>query len=80
MKVAPQTEELIPALTRALKDEAGGVRFLAATALGDIGPKARASVPALMEFLKEEDGEMRQAVVRALKKIDPEAARKAGPP
>jgi hypothetical protein len=70
-------EKVIEVLIQVLKGNDGAEHFLAAAALGEIGPDARAAVPALIDLLGTWDD---QTVAKALKRIDPTAARAAGVP
>jgi hypothetical protein len=70
--------QVVPALTRALKDENAFVRRDAAAALARLGPEASAAVPALLALKRDRERSVRKAVAAALKEIDPAAAAQAG--
>src|SRR5262249_25450076 len=74
-KVDGQLDVPITVLTQLWDDNEYG--WMAAEALGNIGPGARAAVPQLLQALNGDPSTGRSAG-RALKKIDPEAAGKAG--
>jgi HEAT repeat protein len=57
---ADEYRSAVPALTEALKDPDGYVRFRSAVALMHVGPEARAALPALSAMLKDEWGTNRQ--------------------
>jgi HEAT repeat protein len=64
----------LPTLTGLLKDKDQRVRWLAAWAVGEIGPESKAAVSALIELLKAKDASsLRLCVVQTLGKIGPEA-------
>jgi HEAT repeat protein len=65
--------EVVPGLTRALKDSDSRVRAEAAEDLGQIGPDARDAVPHLREALNDPDAHVRVFAVEALARIDPES-------
>jgi HEAT repeat protein len=48
--------------------------YMAARALGRIGPPAREAVPDLRDLLSAEDPHLRATAAEALKRIDPKAA------
>jgi HEAT repeat protein len=58
-----------------LKDKDWNVRFWAAEALGDIGPKAEKAVPALIQAFNDKESMVRQYAAIALGKIGPKAAK-----
>jgi HEAT repeat protein len=64
----------VPALTRALDDADGTIRFFAAVNLAKIGPEAWESLPALVPLLQDPDAHVRDAAALALEKIAPEGA------
>lgn len=59
----------MPALLDCLKDRDRGIRYLAAEALGDIGPPAREAAPALIRLLKDRENAVRTSAETALLKI-----------
>jgi HEAT repeat protein len=67
---------VIPALTKALADDNELICWMAADALGQIGPEAREAVPALRRALQRDFriSLVRTGVILALKRIDPQAA------
>jgi HEAT repeat protein len=52
-ELAPQSPPAVQALCEALRDSDDRVRFMAAAALGRIGPAAEAAIPALLETLDD---------------------------
>jgi Family of unknown function (DUF6308)/HEAT repeats len=70
----------VKALSAKLKDADFAVRWRAARALGESGPKAKEAGPALLRVLKDkgEDSLVRSWASHALKAVDPKAAAKAG--
>jgi HEAT repeat protein len=70
--IGPEAKEAVPALIAALKDQDAGVRWEAATALGEIGLEAKEAVPALIAALKDQNELVRWYAARALKTIKPE--------
>ncbi|MGE5358701.1 MAG: PQQ-binding-like beta-propeller repeat protein [Bacteroidales bacterium] len=73
--LAPDTEGIQSALTRALRDEDSTVAGDAARALGALGKKASPSVGALVNTLSHEDPYVRVYAAEALASIGPGAAR-----
>jgi HEAT repeat protein len=74
-KVRPtNTETVIPALTRLLKDGDLNLELAAVNALCAYGPGARAALPALTEAVRAPEPEMRLAVMRALECIGSDEA------
>jgi HEAT repeat protein len=63
--------KVVPALTEALKDEDGDVRWSAAIGLGYFGEKATDAVPALQAAQGDRDARVREAAGVALSRIDP---------
>ena len=59
----------IPLLTALLKDQQWEVRWVAAEALGKVGPEAKAAIPALTELLKYGHEQVRQAASDSLERI-----------
>jgi HEAT repeat protein len=73
------TQQVVAALTTALKDEDAFVRRDAAHALGKFGPDAADATPVLTAAaLRDHNAHVRKAASDAVKKIDPAAAKKAG--
>ncbi len=71
-------DQVVAALTGALRDEDAFVRRDAAQALARIGPDARDAAPALTTAaLKDRNLHVRKAAAQALKQIDPDAAARA---
>jgi hypothetical protein len=68
----------VPVLAESLSNTNEGIRFYAASGLGDFGAEAREAVPALVGLLHDPDLFARIAATNALKAIDPEAAAQAG--
>jgi HEAT repeat protein len=62
---------IVPALTEALKDSEGDIRWSAAIGLGSFGEQAHDAVPALQEALRDRDARVREAAGVALSRIDP---------
>src|SRR5262249_6945218 len=88
-KESPRAVEVLREVLRtasASKDPSGedpsadNQRYMAARALGRIGPPARDAVPGLLDLLSAADPTPRATAAEALKRIDPEAARKAKVP
>ncbi len=73
--LAPHTEWIQPALTRALIDEDAVVTGDAARALGALGRRASPSVGALVNTLSHEDPYVRIYAAEALASIGPNAAK-----
>ena len=63
--------QVVPALTEALKDKEGDVRWSAAIGLGYFGEQARSAVPALRAAQRDRDSRVREAAAVALSRIDP---------
>ena len=71
-------EPAVPALTRALQDPNGEVRWSAAIALGRVGTPAQGALPALIGALADVDANVRHAAAIALGVLGP-TAREAAP-
>ena len=67
--IGPVTEDVIPALIKALGDEDSGVRRSAASALGKIGPVTNEVIPALIKALGDEEWHGRSSAASALGNI-----------
>ncbi len=68
-RLAPEVTVIaVPRLVHALRDS-NLIRFEAAEALGNIGPKAEAAVPVLAEMLKDDNKYFRAKVEQALRRI-----------
>jgi HEAT repeat protein len=59
----------VPALVKALGDDADEVRLAALRALGEIGPHAREGILAVAELLASDDADTRRAAAEAVEKI-----------
>jgi glyceraldehyde-3-phosphate dehydrogenase type I len=70
-KIGPVTDQVIPALIKALEDSDWEVRYYAAKALGKIGPVAKDAAPALIKVLEDSDSYVRRYAAEALGKIGP---------
>lgn len=69
-KLGPQAAEAAPALCQALTDRGWTGRELAATALGEIGPKARLGIGALASVLEADpEAPVRAASAKALGRL-----------
>ena len=81
----------VTALAKDLTDTDASTRYLAAAALGEIGPAAKSAAPALVRALKDdgfavfgpgpgvvEKKSVSGAAAKALKKVDPAAAKEHG--
>jgi HEAT repeat protein len=68
------TPKIVAALTEAMRDAAPDVRFSAAFALAQIGPKAGAAVPVLQDALRDENRYVLGYAVEALERINSPAA------
>jgi HEAT repeat protein len=66
-----ESAKVVPALTDALKDRDGDVRWSAAIGLGYFGDGAREAVPALQAAQKDKDPRVREGAGVALSRIDP---------
>jgi HEAT repeat protein len=66
---------VVPALTEALKDKDGDIRWSAAIGLGYFGDQARDAVPALQAAQRDRDARVREAAGVALSRIDPDRFR-----
>ena len=75
--IGPEVKDVIPTLTRALKDQDVGVRCRAASALGRIGGGAVDAVPALIQLLQDQSSDVRLNAAGALKNIGTPEALKA---
>lgn len=65
--------EAVPALANALADANRDIRYAAAEALSQIGPKAVAAAPALVSAMPDKDNEVRNLIRHALFQIGPRA-------
>ncbi|MFL5340537.1 MAG: HEAT repeat domain-containing protein [Gemmataceae bacterium] len=63
--------KVVPALTEALSDHDGDVRWSAAIGLGYFGEQAKDAVPALQKAQQDKDGRVREGAAVALSRIDP---------
>jgi outer membrane protein assembly factor BamB len=72
--LAPNTEQIQPALRRALRDQDSLVARDAARALGALGKRASPSVRALVKALSHEEPHVRIYAAEALASIGPKAA------
>jgi HEAT repeat protein len=63
--------QVVPALTEALKDKEGDIRWSAAIGLGSFGEQARDAIPALQAAQRDRDARVREAAAVALSRIDP---------
>jgi HEAT repeat protein len=63
--------QVVPALTEALKDKDGDIRWSAAIGLGYFGEQARDAIPALQAAQRDRDARVREAAGVALSRIDP---------
>ena len=63
--------KVVPALTEALKDKEGDIRWSAAIGLGYFGEQAKDAVPALEALQKDRDARVREGAGLALSRIDP---------
>jgi HEAT repeat protein len=74
----------IPLLIRALEEsnlsgtEGENERYMAARALGRVGPDAKDAVPELLKLIDARDPDLAATARAALKAIDPDAAKNAG--
>ncbi len=59
-------EVAVEPLTKALKHPDASVRFLATSALADLGPHTASAVPALLEVMRDDVPELRSAAIVAL--------------
>src|SRR3954471_18509849 len=59
-------EQVVPALTEALKDKAVDIRLSAAIGLGAFGERAKEAVPALQTATKDPDRRVREAADHAI--------------
>ncbi len=64
----------VPALARALKSGAVGIRYYGALGLAMAGPEARDALPALLEAGDDPDRDVQQAAVQSLSKLGRPAA------
>ena len=79
-KIAPQSTEVVAALTDALQDKNLGVQAAAATALGHIGPAAESAVPLLEAVSGGEDAMLADVARTALQRIQAPAGTGTGAP
>jgi HEAT repeat protein len=63
--------KVVPALTEALRDKDGDIRWSAAIGLGYFGDQAKDAIPALQEAQRDRDARVREAAGVALSRIDP---------
>jgi hypothetical protein len=81
-RIAPEDEDILPALLDALNDREEPDKRLQTAAiqgLGAMGPRAGAAVPRLLEVIKTDDNSYRvEEAAEALKKIDPDAVARVG--
>ena len=68
-KASQHTEQVIPALIKALDDEDLAGRIAVTRALGAYGPAAKSAVPALAKLIGKGDAEYRVVVLKALEGI-----------
>ena len=66
-----EAAKVVPALTGALKDSEGDIRWSAAIGLGYFGDQAKDAIPALQEAQHDRDARVREAAGVALSRIDP---------
>jgi HEAT repeats len=78
VRVQAKPELVVAALTNALSDSNGTVRFVACGCLAQLGELAHQAVPALVNSLNDPVRDVRFHAARALKSIDPEAAARVG--
>jgi HEAT repeat protein len=75
VRILPQRKgdaaQVVPALTEALKDKDGDVRWSAAIGLGYFGDQAKDAIPALEAAQRDRDPRVREAAGVALSRIDP---------
>jgi HEAT repeats len=75
VRILPQRKgdaaQVIPALTEALKDKEGDVRWSATIGLGYFGEQARDAIPALQAAQRDRDPRVREGARVALSRIDP---------
>jgi HEAT repeat protein len=64
-----KAEQVVPALSEALKDPDSTVRIGSVYALAEIGPAAKAAIPALEAALKDPNKEVQKGAAYALQKI-----------
>jgi hypothetical protein len=75
-------EQVVPALTEALKQKDADIRLSAAIGLGSFGDQARDAIPGLQAAQRDRDARVREAAGVALSRIDPtkfHAPTKRGP-
>lgn len=73
MKLGKLGKPAVAPLIAVLEERREGVKFLAASALGDIGADAEPAVPNLIELLTDDDPEVRMGAAEALGKIKAQA-------
>ena len=66
-----EAAKVVPALTEALKDSEGDIRWSAAIGLGYFGDQAKDAIPALQDAQHDRDARVREAAGVALSRIDP---------
>ncbi len=81
---AGKDERAVPLLVRALEEAnldgtwGENERYMAARALGRVGPAGKPAAPELAKLLAHPDAQLAATAAAALKAIDPDAAEKAG--
>lgn len=73
-----EADQVVPALTEALRDKESDIRLSAAIGLGYFGEKAKDAIPALQATQKDHDPRVREAASVAISRISPELASKSG--
>lgn len=69
----PKTPAAIPALIEALEEKDSSARYLAAKALGRIGPRAASAIPALGRAMRDKDTQVSNQASYSLARIGPAA-------